>query len=111
MPGLQSLIGNDHIKKILHGGLHFHAYLIEGEKGSGRHTLARIITQEALCESSGEKPCGICAGCKKFISGMHLDYIQIPFDIRYLYIHLKRERKFMLLIMLISSVYVVRIYC
>lgn len=82
MPGLQSLIGNDHIKKILHGGLHFHAYLIEGEKGSGRHTLARIITQEALCESSGEKPCGICAGCKKFISGMHLDYIQIPFDIK-----------------------------
>lgn len=74
------LLGNDHIKEILKKGL-FHAYLIEGEKGSGRHTLARLITYTALC-SAESKPCGVCAGCKKLDADSHLDFIRIPSDIK-----------------------------
>ncbi|MBE6749571.1 MAG: DNA polymerase III subunit delta' [Ruminococcaceae bacterium] len=49
-----------------------HAILIEGEIGSGRHTLANFIARAAVCE--GDKiPCESCRGCELQKSGNHPD--------------------------------------
>lgn len=47
---INSLLGNPEIKEtlksIVSSGRFPHAFIIEGEEGSGRHTLARIIAAE-----------------------------------------------------------------
>ena len=46
-----------------------HAYLITGEVGSGKFTLASAFAQLLLCESpNGNTPCGQCACCTYFES-------------------------------------------
>ena len=41
-----------------------HAYLISGEKGTGKKTLAQIMGKILLCSSAAEKPCGVCGTCR-----------------------------------------------
>lgn len=50
-----------------------HAIIIEGEKGCGRSSLAGILAGYAVCTSSGERPCGVCANCIKAAKGIHPD--------------------------------------
>ena len=54
-----------------------HAYLITGEKGTGKKTLARLMGAVLLCSSEEEKPCGICRNCILAESGEHPDLIVI----------------------------------
>ena len=55
-----------------------HAYLICGPAGSGRHTLALLLSQVMLCESPVSlRPCGHCVACKKVLRGIHPDVIMI----------------------------------
>ncbi len=71
--------GNEPIKKILNTHS-FHAYLIEGPKGSGKHTLADLITNALICDGENP-PCGVCRQCYKFREKCHPDLIEIPADI------------------------------
>lgn len=71
--------GNTPIKTILNTHL-FHAYLIEGPEGSGKHTLADLITNALVCDGD-EPPCGVCRQCYKFREKCHPDIIEIPSDI------------------------------
>lgn len=49
-----------------------HAVIIEGDKGTGRHTLAGYIASSAVC--TGEAPpCGECRGCRLQRAGTHPD--------------------------------------
>lgn len=50
------------VKNAVKSGRFPHAFIIEGEEGSGRHTLARIIAAAAVCESE-DAPCGKCRVC------------------------------------------------
>ncbi len=75
-------LGNDAIKRRLTGafasGRVAHSYLICGPEGSGRHTLARLLS--AAMECTGEKrtvPCGVCSGCRKALAGIHPDIITV----------------------------------
>lgn len=75
---LSALAGNAHVKAVLsqqEGGRGLsHAYILSGPAGSGRHTLARLLCGAMLCtDSSGERPCGRCAPCRKVSSGVHPD--------------------------------------
>lgn len=49
-----------------------HAIIIEGDEGTGKHTLARYIALSALCRSD-KKPCGKCKDCTLFLSNNHPD--------------------------------------
>ncbi len=63
------LVGNARVKQQLSAdidsGRFPHALLIEGESGSGRHTLAKAIARAAVCRASGQRPCGTCEACRK----------------------------------------------
>lgn len=56
-----------------------HAYLFSGPRGSGKTTLARILSRAVNCvdlQDDGE-PCGKCTGCLSISSGESLDVIEI----------------------------------
>ena len=76
----ETLLGNDRLKKNLTESLargHIsHFYLISGPKGSGKHTLAKLLAEAILCEGS-RKPCGSCVHCRKMRSGSHPDFITV----------------------------------
>ena len=74
---LSSLAGNSRLKEQLsrrgEGRGLSHAYILSGPTGSGRHTLARLLAAAMVCSGARTKPCGLCAPCKKVLSGIHPD--------------------------------------
>lgn len=54
-------------------------FVICGEKGLGKKTLAQYIAAILLCrgDTSGGRPCGHCLSCMKILSSSHPDFIKI----------------------------------
>ena len=75
---LDTFIGNNEIKETLKAcvlsGRFPHAFIIEGEEGSGRHTLARMIAAAAVCEDENA-PCGNCRVCDLVLRDGHSDVL------------------------------------
>lgn len=70
--------GNGHVKELLSAAFDSgripHAYLIEGPRGSGRRTLAKIIAAACVCSAEdAQTPCGECPHCVKAATGNHPD--------------------------------------
>ncbi len=81
----EGLVGNDELKKklfsdIISGSLS-HAYIIEGKRGSGRHTIAKMTAAALSCENKGNGamplPCGECLACRKIFSDNSPDVITV----------------------------------
>lgn len=70
------LAGNVRVKEAVTSMISLHriphAILIDGDKGTGRHTLARYIAQAAVCGKENA-PCGECRNCRVSESGAHPD--------------------------------------
>lgn len=49
-----------------------HAILIEGDNGTGRHTLMHFLSKAAVCDGENS-PCGNCRGCHLAKTGTHPD--------------------------------------
>jgi len=67
-----SFLGNEDIKKTLgnavaNGGFS-HAYIIEGAKGTGKKTVARLAAAAIMCKDTNNLPCGTCPTCKKILN-------------------------------------------
>lgn len=81
MAGFQDIIGQEqikeHLRNALSAGKVSHAYIINGEKSSGKEFIARVFAMALQCEGEGEKPCQICGSCKKALSGNHPDIIYV----------------------------------
>ena len=75
---LDIFAGNHEIKEtinsIVKSGRFPHAFIIEGEQGSGRHTLARIIASAAIC-SAENAPCSVCRECELISRDGHCDVL------------------------------------
>ena len=54
-----------------------HAILLQGEAGTGKRTLGRMIAEAVLCRSERNRPCGECPSCRKAEKGIHPDIIEI----------------------------------
>ena len=73
-----SLLGNQRLKDNLTAALEqgklAHFYLISGPCGSGKRTLAKLLSAAAMCQSD-DRPCLHCQACRKVLSGVHPDVI------------------------------------
>lgn len=78
--GMEALLGNQRLKENLKSSLRrgrvSHFYLICGPRGSGKRTLARLLSAALVCAGE-DKPCGVCPGCRKALSGNHPDVITV----------------------------------
>lgn len=78
--GFEGLLGNqrlkDNLRTSVSRGRISHFYLISGPTGSGKHTLAKLLSAAILCRGE-EKPCLGCAVCRKVLSGNHPDVITV----------------------------------
>ncbi|MBE6718928.1 MAG: hypothetical protein E7574_06705 [Ruminococcaceae bacterium] len=54
-----------------------HAYIFEGGRGSGKHTLARRLSCLLACHNLFERPCFECSSCRKIAEGISPDVIEI----------------------------------
>ena len=76
--GFDALLGNERLKENLTESLskgHIsHCYLISGPEGAGKRTLSRLLAAAILCQGK-DKPCGVCAPCRKVLDGNHPDYM------------------------------------
>src|SRR5690625_1491513 len=51
-----------------------HAYLIQGERGTGKEAIASLIAKGLFCTNKdGVEPCHTCNMCKRIDSGNHPD--------------------------------------
>lgn len=79
MANFKDIIGQEQIKKHLQDGIRkhklSHAYIINGETGSGRRLLASALTKTLLCENRTEQgdACGKCKSCLQVDSNNHPD--------------------------------------
>jgi len=87
-PAFTDIIGNEQLRArlcrdVAEGSLS-HAYIIEGARGSGKHTLALRLAAAIACEHredpSHPLPCLTCPACKKILSGNSPDVIYINRD-------------------------------
>lgn len=78
--GFETLLGNgrlkDNLTASLRQGKTAHFYLISGPRGSGKRTLAKLLSAAAMCEGES-RPCGKCGPCRKVLSGVHPDVITV----------------------------------
>ncbi len=78
--GFDSLLGNIRLKENLQASLAknrmSHFYLISGPAGSGKKTLARLLSAALLCKGT-QKPCLQCAACRKVMANTHPDIITV----------------------------------
>ena len=78
--GFENLLGNERLKENLRmsvgRGRISHFYLISGPAGSGKHTLARLLSAAILCQGE-TKPCLACSACRKVMGANHPDCITV----------------------------------
>ena len=81
MPGFNDIIGQDQIKEYFQRAIRqhniSHAYILTGEPGMGRKTMANAFAMTLLCESGEERPCSTCHSCRQFLTGNHPDVIRV----------------------------------
>ena len=78
------IIGQQHIKEhfqssIMNGTLS-HAYIINGEKSTGKTMLAKAFAMAIMCDMEGSEPCLECDSCKKIINKCNPDVITLVRD-------------------------------
>lgn len=77
------IVANDTVKTRLSGDIRdsklSHAFILEGEGGSGRHTLATSLAAAICCaRNDGDTvPCKGCPSCKKIFAGKSPDIISL----------------------------------
>ena len=86
MANFKDIIGQESIKKHLQTAIKpgnlSHAYIINGEYGSGRQTIASALAKTIQCQSKTDDTdaCGVCTSCKQAESHNHPDIKYITHD-------------------------------
>ncbi len=84
MAGFQDIIGQEQLKEHLQKALETkkisHAYIINGEKSSGKEFIAKIFAMTLQCEKGGTDPCRECHSCKQALSDNQPDIIKVTHE-------------------------------
>ena len=84
MANYSDIIGHEdivkHFKNSIELGKVSHAYILNGEKGSGKKTMASIVAKSLQCEEGGPDPCGKCHSCIQAESGNQPDIIWVKHE-------------------------------
>lgn len=84
MIGFHNIIGQEQMKEHLQNALQMnkvsHAYIIHGEKSSGKEFIAKIFSMALQCEKGGAEPCNECRSCKQAMSGNQPDIIYVSHE-------------------------------
>ena len=82
--GFEEILGNemvkDHFKRAIENHKISHAYILTGEAGMGRKSIANAFAMTLLCEKGGSEPCMTCHSCKQVMSGNHPDLIYVKHE-------------------------------
>lgn len=70
----------ENLENAVKNGVNSHAYIISGEKYSGKKFISEIFAAALLCESEGERPCGICHSCKQASTHNNPDIIYVTHE-------------------------------
>lgn len=80
----KDILGHEQIKEYFQNaaaiGKVSHAYILSGEAGMGKKTLANAFAMTLLCEEEGKEPCMHCHACKQVLSGNHPDLIYVTHE-------------------------------
>lgn len=76
------LISQEHVRTTLGNAITqhriAHGYILSGQRGTGKTTVARIIARCLNCiKGPTSEPCGECASCREVSAGSSMDVIEI----------------------------------
>ena len=84
MGSFKDVVGHKDILKYISSAVEnnrvSHAYILNGERGSGKKMLAKLFAMTLLCETGDNEPCGKCHSCKQAESGNHPDIIRVTHE-------------------------------
>lgn len=81
MSGFKDVVGHRDIIQYIQDAVQqnkvSHAYILNGQRGSGKKMLANLFAMTLQCESGQPEPCGECHSCMQANSGNHPDIITV----------------------------------
>lgn len=84
MKGFKDVIGHNdiiqYIQNVVEQDKVSHAYILNGERGSGKKMLASLFAMTLQCEKHGAEPCGECHSCIQAKSDNHPDIIRVQHE-------------------------------
>ena len=84
MSGFKDVVGHKDIIQYMKNAIDqkklSHAYIVNGQRGSGKKLLSRLFAMTLQCESGQNEPCGICKSCVQTKSGNQPDIITISHE-------------------------------
>ena len=84
MATFKDVVGQDQIVEHLKAAVKMkkvsHAYILQGERSSGKEFIAKVFAMALQCERQGGDPCGECRSCKQAASGNQPDIIRVSHE-------------------------------
>ena len=84
MAKFTDIIGQEQIKEHLRGAISAkkvsHAYIINGERSSGKEFIARVFAMALQCENGEIEPCGECHSCRQALSNNQPDIVYVSHE-------------------------------
>ena len=84
MGSFKDVVGHKDILKYISSAVEnnrvSHAYILNGERGSGKKMLANLFAMTLLCETGDNEPCGKCHSCKQALGKNQPDIIYLQHE-------------------------------
>lgn len=84
MAKFTDIIGQEQLKEHLQNAITMnkvsHAYIINGERSSGKEFIAKVFAAALQCGKGGPEPCGECHSCRQALSGNQPDIIFVSHE-------------------------------
>ncbi len=84
MNGFKDVVGHRDIVQYIQNAVKqnklSHAYILNGQRGSGKKLLSRLFAMTLQCETGQSEPCGECRSCMQTKNGNQPDIITITHE-------------------------------